>query len=138
MGECAGSPHFTHVSFDDFRMVHDNLTGGNRTTQGRLVPFCLFTDPELARVGLSESEARKLAIPYRLARIPMAAVLRTRTLSETRGFMKALISADTDDPRIYIVRNRGWRVDDDCADRHPREATIHRASRRYLNAPDYG
>src|SRR5712692_1625619 len=97
MGECAGSPHFTHVSFDDFRIVHDNLTGGNRTTQGRLVPFCLFTDPELARIGLSESEARKLAIPYRLARIPMAAVLRTRTLSETRGSMKALISADTDE-----------------------------------------
>ncbi len=97
MGECAGSPRFTHVSFDDFRIVHDNLTGGNRTTQGRLVPFCLFTDPELARIGLSESEARKLAIPYRLARIPMAAVLRTRTLSETRGSMKALISADTDE-----------------------------------------
>jgi pyruvate/2-oxoglutarate dehydrogenase complex dihydrolipoamide dehydrogenase (E3) component len=97
MGECAGSPQFTHVSFDDFRIVHDNLTGGNRTTRGRLVPFCLFTDPEFARVGLSESEARKLAIPYRLARIPMAAVLRTRTLSETRGFMKALISEDTDE-----------------------------------------
>jgi len=97
MGECAGSPRFTHVSFDDFRIVHDNLTGGNRTTQGRLVPFCLFTDPELARIGLSESEARKLAIPYRLARIPMAAVLRTRTLSETRGSMKVLISADTDE-----------------------------------------
>src|SRR2546430_3428725 len=64
MGECAGSPHFTHVAFDDFRIVHDNLTGGNRTTQGRLVPFCLFTDPQLARVGLNESEARKLAIPY--------------------------------------------------------------------------
>jgi len=97
MGECAGSPQFTHISFDDFRIVHDNLTGGNRTTLGRLVPFCLFTDPELARVGLNESEARKLAIPYRLARIPMAAVLRTRTLSETRGFMKALIGADTDE-----------------------------------------
>jgi pyruvate/2-oxoglutarate dehydrogenase complex dihydrolipoamide dehydrogenase (E3) component len=97
MGECAGSPQFTHISFDDFRIVHDNLTGGNRTTRGRLVPFCLFTDPELARVGLNESEARKRAIPYRLARIPMAAVLRTRTLSETRGFMKALISADTDE-----------------------------------------
>jgi pyruvate/2-oxoglutarate dehydrogenase complex dihydrolipoamide dehydrogenase (E3) component len=97
MGECAGSPQFTHVSFDDFRIVHDNLTGGNRTTRGRLVPFCLFTDPELARVGLSESEARKLAIPYRLVKIPMAAVLRTRTLSETRGFMKALIGEDTDE-----------------------------------------
>ena len=97
MGECAGSPQFTHVSFDDFRIVHDNLTGGNRTTSGRLVPFCLFTDPELARVGLSESEARKLAIPYRLARLSMAAVLRTRTLSETRGFMKALIGEETDE-----------------------------------------
>ncbi len=97
MGECAGSPHFTHVSFDDFRVVHDNLTGGNRTTQGRLVPFCLFTDPELARVGLSESEARQLAIPYRLAKIPMASVLRTQTLSETRGFMKALIGTESDE-----------------------------------------
>jgi pyruvate/2-oxoglutarate dehydrogenase complex dihydrolipoamide dehydrogenase (E3) component len=97
MGECAGSPQFTHVAFDDFRIVHDNLTGGSRTTRGRLVPFCLFTDPELARVGLSESEARKLAIPYRLAKIPMAAVLRARTLSETRGFMKALIREDTDE-----------------------------------------
>src|ERR1700676_5068814 len=97
MGECAGSPQFTHISFDDFRIVHDNLTGGNRSTRGRLAPFCLFTDPELARVGLCESEARKLAIPYRLVKIPMAAVLRTRTLSETRGFMKALISEDTDE-----------------------------------------
>ncbi|HME08954.1 MAG TPA: mercuric reductase [Bryobacteraceae bacterium] len=97
MGDCAGSPHFTHVSFDDFRIVHHNLTGGNRTTEGRVVPFCLFTDPEMARVGLSESEARKLGIPYRLAKIPMVAVLRTRTLSETRGFMKALIGTQSDE-----------------------------------------
>ena len=103
MGECAGSPHFTHIAFDDFRIVHDNLTGGNRTTQGRLVPFCLFTDPELARVGLNESEARKLAIPYRIARIPMAAVLRTRTLSETRGFMKALISTESEEIIGFIA-----------------------------------
>jgi pyruvate/2-oxoglutarate dehydrogenase complex dihydrolipoamide dehydrogenase (E3) component len=67
------------------------------------VPFSLFTDPELARVGLSESEARKLAIPYRLAKISMAAVLRTRTLSETRGFMKALISAHTDEVLGFTV-----------------------------------
>lgn len=97
MGDCAGSPHFTHVAFDDFRMVRDNLNGGNRTTRKRLIPFCMFTDPELARVGLNESEARKLAIPYRVAKIPMAAVLRTRTLSEMRGFLKALISADSDE-----------------------------------------
>lgn len=96
MGDCAGSPHFTHVAFDDFRIVRDNLDGGDRTTKDRLVPFCLFTDPELARIGLSESEARMRAIPYRLAKIPIAAVLRTRTLSETRGFLKALVSAESD------------------------------------------
>jgi pyruvate/2-oxoglutarate dehydrogenase complex dihydrolipoamide dehydrogenase (E3) component len=62
MGECSGSPHFTHVATDDFRIVRDNLSGGNRTTQGRLVPFCLFIDSELARVGLSEVEAKKRAI----------------------------------------------------------------------------
>jgi pyruvate/2-oxoglutarate dehydrogenase complex dihydrolipoamide dehydrogenase (E3) component len=97
MGECAGSPHFTHVATDDFRVVHDNLNGGNRTTSGRLVPFCMFTDPELARVGLNESEARRRAVPYRLTRIPMSKVRRTQTLSETRGFLKALISAESDE-----------------------------------------
>jgi pyruvate/2-oxoglutarate dehydrogenase complex dihydrolipoamide dehydrogenase (E3) component len=97
MGECAGSPQFTHVATDDFRIVRDNLNGGNRTTQGRLVPFCMFTDPELARVGLNELQAQKRAIPYRLASIPMAKVRRTHTLSETRGFMKALIGAETDE-----------------------------------------
>jgi pyruvate/2-oxoglutarate dehydrogenase complex dihydrolipoamide dehydrogenase (E3) component len=60
------------------------------------VPFCLFTDPEFARIGLSETEARNRGIAYRLAKIPMAANLRTRTLSETRGFMKALIDAQSD------------------------------------------
>jgi pyruvate/2-oxoglutarate dehydrogenase complex dihydrolipoamide dehydrogenase (E3) component len=96
MGECAGSPQFTHVAFDDFRVVHDNLRGGSRTTAGRLVPYCLYTDPELARVGLNEAEARRRGIGYRLLTMPMGAVLRTRTLSEPRGFMKMLIDADSD------------------------------------------
>ena len=91
MGECAGSPQFTHVAFDDFRVVRDNLNGGHRTTRDRLVPFCLFTDPELARVGLNEKQAQKLGIEYRIAKMPMKAVLRARTLSETRGFLKMLI-----------------------------------------------
>jgi pyruvate/2-oxoglutarate dehydrogenase complex dihydrolipoamide dehydrogenase (E3) component len=91
LGDCAGSPQFTHVAFDDFRIVRDNLNGGRRTTRNRLIPFCMFTDPELARVGLNESEAKAGHIPYRLARMPMAAVLRTRTTSEPRGFMKMLI-----------------------------------------------
>jgi pyruvate/2-oxoglutarate dehydrogenase complex dihydrolipoamide dehydrogenase (E3) component len=94
IGEVAGSPQFTHIAFDDFRIIRDNLAGGNRVTTGRQVPFSMFTDPELARVGLSETEASAKDIPYRLFKIPMAADLRTRTLSETRGFMKALIGED--------------------------------------------
>ena len=96
MGDCAGSPQFTHAAFDDFRVVHDNLRGGSRSTAGRLVPYCMYTDPELARVGLNEAEAKRRGIGYRLLTMPMAAVLRTRTLSEPRGFMKMLIAADSD------------------------------------------
>jgi pyruvate/2-oxoglutarate dehydrogenase complex dihydrolipoamide dehydrogenase (E3) component len=94
IGEVAGSPQFTHISVDDFRVVHANLSGGNRVTTGRQVPFCLFTDPEFARVGLSEKEAKAQGIAYRLFKIPMEAVLRARTLGETRGFMKALVEND--------------------------------------------
>jgi pyruvate/2-oxoglutarate dehydrogenase complex dihydrolipoamide dehydrogenase (E3) component len=96
IGECAGSPQFTHIAFDDFRVILDNLAGGHRVTTGRQVPSCMFTDPELARIGLSETEAKKKGIAYRLAKIPMVAVLRTRTLSETRGFMKALVDTKSD------------------------------------------
>jgi pyruvate/2-oxoglutarate dehydrogenase complex dihydrolipoamide dehydrogenase (E3) component len=96
MGDCAGSPQFTHVAFDDFRIVRDNLNGGSRTTRDRLIPFCMFTDPELARVGLNESEAKARQIGFRTARMPMSAVLRTRTTSEPRGFMKMLIDDESD------------------------------------------
>jgi pyruvate/2-oxoglutarate dehydrogenase complex dihydrolipoamide dehydrogenase (E3) component len=97
MGDCAGSPQFTHAAYNDFRVVYDNLNGGNRTTTNRLVPFCMFTDPELARVGRNESEAQRDGIEYRLAKMPMANVLRTRTVSDARGFMKMLIGKDTDE-----------------------------------------
>jgi pyruvate/2-oxoglutarate dehydrogenase complex dihydrolipoamide dehydrogenase (E3) component len=97
MGDCAGSPMFTHVAYDDFRIVHENLNGGNRSTKNRLIPFCMFTDPELARVGRNENEARRDGIEYRLAKMPMAEVLRTRTVSEPRGLMKVLIAKDSDE-----------------------------------------
>jgi pyruvate/2-oxoglutarate dehydrogenase complex dihydrolipoamide dehydrogenase (E3) component len=97
LGECAGSPQFTHISEDDFRIVHANLHGGSRSTGDRFVPFCLFTDPEIARVGLSENEAVAAGRPYRIAKLPMQAVLRTLALSETRGFMKALVSQNSDE-----------------------------------------
>ena len=96
LGECAGSPYFTHVSEDDFHIVYENLTGGSRNTGDRLVPYCVFTDPPLARVGLNESQARERNIAYRVASLPMGGVLRARTLSETRGFMKAIIDGHSD------------------------------------------
>jgi pyruvate/2-oxoglutarate dehydrogenase complex dihydrolipoamide dehydrogenase (E3) component len=94
LGDCAGSPMFTHVGEDDARIVVNNLTGGNRTTRDRLIPYCLFTDPELAHVGLSESDAHAKNVSYRLIKFPMIGVLRNRTLSETRGFAKVLIGND--------------------------------------------
>jgi pyruvate/2-oxoglutarate dehydrogenase complex dihydrolipoamide dehydrogenase (E3) component len=96
IGECAGSPQFTHVSEDDFKVIRDNLAGGKRTTRDRLIPFCLFTDPPLARVGLSEGEAKQRGVAVRVAKLPMAGVLRTWTLGEKRGFMKALVDARSD------------------------------------------
>jgi pyruvate/2-oxoglutarate dehydrogenase complex dihydrolipoamide dehydrogenase (E3) component len=105
-GDCAGSPHFTHISENDFRIVHDNILGGHRVTTGRQVPFCMFTDPEFARIGLNETEAKEKGITYRLAKLPMAAVLRTQTISEKRGFMKALVDAQSD--RILGFTAFGW------------------------------
>ena len=96
IGECAGSPQFTHVSHDDFRIIRDNLAGGNRSTRDRLVPYSVFTDPPLARVGLSEGDAQRQGITARVARLPMTAVLRTAATDETRGFMKALVGTSND------------------------------------------
>jgi pyruvate/2-oxoglutarate dehydrogenase complex dihydrolipoamide dehydrogenase (E3) component len=91
MGECAGSPKFTHVAFDDFRVVRDNLAGKPRSTRGRLIPYCVFTDPELGHVGLDETTAMRQGIPVRVARLPMTSVLRAIAIGETRGFMKMLV-----------------------------------------------
>lgn len=98
VGDCAGSPQFTHIAFDDFRVVRETMAGRSRVTTGRLVPSCLFVDPELARIGLNETEAKRRGIPYRLMKLPMKAVLRTRTTGEIEGFLKALIG--TEDDRI--------------------------------------
>src|SRR5947207_4135436 len=74
IGECAGSPQFTHASEDDFRIIRDNLSGGNRSTRDRLVPYCMFTDPQLAHVGLTEREAQQQGVAVRIARLPMSTV----------------------------------------------------------------
>ena len=96
IGECAGSPYFTHVSENDFDIINENLHGGHRSTSNRLVPYCVFTDPEIARVGLNESEARERGIAYRVASVPVTAGWRPWTISEKRGFMKTLIDANSD------------------------------------------
>ncbi|KAF2658962.1 FAD-dependent pyridine nucleotide-disulfide oxidoreductase [Lophiostoma macrostomum CBS 122681] len=98
LGDCAGSPYFTHIGFDDYRIVSSFLDNKQplRSTTGRQVPSTLYTSPELAHVGLSENEARRTGVECRLAKLPMAAVLRSRTMDATRGFAKALVSAEND------------------------------------------
>ena len=96
LGECAGTPMFTHISEDDFRIVRDNLSGGRRSTRDRFVPYCMFTDPPLAHVGLSEGEAARQGVRTRVAKLPMKAVLRAQATGETEGFMKALIGESDD------------------------------------------
>jgi pyruvate/2-oxoglutarate dehydrogenase complex dihydrolipoamide dehydrogenase (E3) component len=96
LGECAGSPMFTHISEDDFRIVRDNLAGGSRNTGDRLIPYCMFTDPPLAHVGLSEREAERQGVKPRIAKLPMSGVLRAQATGQTEGFMKALIGENDD------------------------------------------
>lgn len=96
IGECAGSPQFTHISEDDFRIVRDNLAGKDRSTRDRLVPYCMFTDPPLARVGLSEGEAERQGVIARVARLPMNSVLAAQATDERQGFMKALVGENDD------------------------------------------
>jgi pyruvate/2-oxoglutarate dehydrogenase complex dihydrolipoamide dehydrogenase (E3) component len=96
LGECAGSPAFTHVSDDDFRIIRDNLAGGNRSTRDRLIPYCMFTDPPLAHVGLSEGEAERQGVIVRVARLPVDSVLRAQATGERQGFMKVLVGEDDD------------------------------------------
>jgi pyruvate/2-oxoglutarate dehydrogenase complex dihydrolipoamide dehydrogenase (E3) component len=96
LGECAGSPQFTHASVDDFRIIRDNLAGGKRSIRNRRVPYCMFTDPPLASVGLSEGEAKRQGIIVRVAKLPMSSVLWTEATEETQGFMKVVVAADDD------------------------------------------
>lgn len=97
-GDCAGSPQFTHMGWDDFRVVLDVLLDKQprRSTKSRQVPYTLYTNPELAHVGLSEKAAQKAGIKYRLAKLPMAHFLRTRAMDTTDGLAKVLVSAEDD------------------------------------------
>ena len=94
LGDIKGGPAFTHISYDDFRILRTNLIEhGEATTEGRLVPYTVFIDPQLGRVGLSEAEARKQNKKIRIAKMPMTSVARALEIDETRGFMKAIVDA---------------------------------------------
>src|SRR4030095_615655 len=96
LGDVKGGAAFTHISYDDFRVLRANLLdGGSATTKGRLVPYTVFTDPQLGRIGLTETEARNHGLEIRVAKLPMSRVARATEMSETRGFMKALVDANT-------------------------------------------
>lgn len=96
IGDVKGGPAFTHISYDDFRILRENwLAGGSATIDGRMVPNCVFIDPQLASVGLNETEAQKRGLDYRVAKLPMTRVARAVETSETRGFMKAIVDART-------------------------------------------
>src|SRR6266705_420726 len=96
IGDVKGGPAFTHISYDDFRILRENwLNGGAATIDGRPVPNCMFIDPQLATVGMNETEARARGIDYRVAKLPMTGVARALEMSEARGFMKAIVDAKT-------------------------------------------
>ncbi len=94
LGDVKGGPQFTHISYDDFRIIRTNvIEGGNATTDGRFVPYTVFIDPQLGRIGINELDAKGLNV--RVAKLPMTRSARAIEMSETRGFMKAIVDADT-------------------------------------------
>ncbi len=96
LGDIKGGPAFTHISYDDFRIIRTNLIEkGSATTDGRLVPYTVFIDPQLGRVGITEREARTQKLNVRVAKLPMTSVARALEVDETRGFMKAIVDAET-------------------------------------------
>jgi pyruvate/2-oxoglutarate dehydrogenase complex dihydrolipoamide dehydrogenase (E3) component len=118
IGDIKPGPAFTHVSYDDFRVLRANLLeSGRATTQGRLVPYTIFMDPQLGRVGLTEKEARAQGRPIRVAKLPMSHVARAIEFGETRGFMKAVVNAETDQILgCAILGMEGGEIDQDQAD----------------------
>ena len=104
LGDAKGGPAFTHISYDDFRVIQANLlNGGERTIANRIVPYCVFMDPELGRVGLSETDARAMGRPTRVFAMPMKSVARAAEMDEPRGLMKAVVDIDTQEILGFAV-----------------------------------
>jgi pyruvate/2-oxoglutarate dehydrogenase complex dihydrolipoamide dehydrogenase (E3) component len=98
IGDVKGGPQFTHISYDDYRILKANLLdGGNRTTRDRMAPYTVFIDPQLGRIGMTETEARKTGRKIRVAKMPMTWVARALEVDESRGLMKAVIDAESEE-----------------------------------------
>lgn len=96
LGDVKGGPAFTHISYNDYTIVYRNLLeGANLTINGRQVPYCMFTDPQMAHIGLNETQAKKMGVNYKVAKLPMTSVARAIETGDTRGFMKALVDPET-------------------------------------------
>jgi pyruvate/2-oxoglutarate dehydrogenase complex dihydrolipoamide dehydrogenase (E3) component len=96
LGDINGGPAFTHISYGDFRILRTNLIDkGNATTEGRLLPYTIYIDPQLGRIGITEAQAREQNKKVRVAKMPMSSVARALEVDEARGFMKAIVDADT-------------------------------------------
>jgi pyruvate/2-oxoglutarate dehydrogenase complex dihydrolipoamide dehydrogenase (E3) component len=96
LGDVNGGPAFTHIAYNDYTIVYRNLIEGAKfTTKDRPVPYCMFTDPQLGRIGISETEARKQGLDFKVAHISMSRVARAVEVGDTRGFMKAVVDAKT-------------------------------------------
>src|SRR5262249_51469486 len=132
LGEANGGPAFTHMAYDDFRIIRRNLLQGSPATiAGRLVPYTMFIDPQLARVGLSEQEARKQGRDIRVATMPMSYVARALEVDETRGFMKAVVDAHSKQILGFTILGlEGGELIG--RDRHAWQAALHRPARCYL------
>jgi pyruvate/2-oxoglutarate dehydrogenase complex dihydrolipoamide dehydrogenase (E3) component len=97
LGDIKGGPAFTHISYDDFRVIRSNLIEKKSVTiEGRTVPYVLFLDPQLGHIGMSEEEARRLGRKIRVAKMPMKHVARALEMDESRGFMKVIVDAETE------------------------------------------
>jgi pyruvate/2-oxoglutarate dehydrogenase complex dihydrolipoamide dehydrogenase (E3) component len=97
LGDIKGGPAFTHISYDDFRILRTNLIEhGDASIKGRMVPYTLFTDPQLGRIGLTETEARAKKARIRVAKMPMNYVARALEIDEPRGFLKVIVDDRTE------------------------------------------
>ncbi len=138
LGDIKGGPAFTHISYDDFRIIRASLIEKKHaSTNGRLVPYTVFIDPQLGRVGLTETEARAQGRNIRVAKLPMSSVARALEVDETRGFMKAVVDAKhQSDTGCGSAWHRRWRGHGRIRDRDDGKAAIHRATRRHIRAPN--